>query len=513
MNERAQQLPFIAADVLEVLSVAMYASPEVLYRELAQNAADAIADGHARGILGPTDGRLDITIPLGGEQTVTLRDDGPGIPNAQFVERMSSIGNSSKRGGTYRGFRGIGRLSPLGYCRRLIFRTRAAGEPVVNEACWDLARARELFLGTDRISLQDGIGRALTFTQRRVEATDAPHFFEVVLENVLRLSSGTLMSPWAVTSYLGQNAAVGYDPEFSHGPAIVEMLQAQDAWFAIDVTVNGKPVYRPYVDCFPLTPRPGPDHKRHRPGYTPPEPKTSTIHEIEYFTVDGYDDQGPLTAVGWIGHHDYPGALLPSCPVRGIRLRAGNVGIGDAETLRSAFREERFASWAVGEVHVIDRRVRPNARRDDFEESVYATNLQGHLAVLASQIAARCHRASRARQHERELLAFDAALEGRAAPDNPLIAALQPTLLEHAEAALERLGKTGADGVATIEAKLRELRHHGNGAELALSPFARGQVSLVKALYAARRADPAEALLPYLHDEPTASSSRSESKP
>jgi hypothetical protein len=47
------------------------------------------------------------------------------------------MGASVKLGTNARGFRGVGRLAGLGYCRRLVFRSRSAEDSTPTEVAWD----------------------------------------------------------------------------------------------------------------------------------------------------------------------------------------------------------------------------------------------------------------------------------------------------------------------------------------------------------------------------------------
>jgi molecular chaperone HtpG len=51
----------------------------------------------------------------------------------------------------------------------------------------------------------------------------------------------------------------------------------------------------------------------------------------------------------------------------------------------------------MGEIHVLDRRIRPNGRRDNFELNHHAYNLITQIGPVAAQIAKRCRAASVAR--------------------------------------------------------------------------------------------------------------------
>src|SRR5882757_1047604 len=123
---KRQAAPIIVGkDILDLISTSMYVDPLTVYREYVQNAADAIDEVRALGNGFKRDfGRVDISIDAS-NRTICIRDNGGGIKSDQFEERLTSFGASAKRGTRSRGFRGVGRLSALGYCQGLIFRSRA----------------------------------------------------------------------------------------------------------------------------------------------------------------------------------------------------------------------------------------------------------------------------------------------------------------------------------------------------------------------------------------------------
>jgi molecular chaperone HtpG len=83
--------------------------------------------------------------------------------------------------------------------------------------------------------------------------------------------------------------------------------------------------------------------------------------------------------------------------IRGIRARLGDIQVGEPDLFDESFKESRFNGWAIGEIHVLDRRIVPNARRDNFEVNHHYSNLLVQLGPLASSISQRCRSASVAR--------------------------------------------------------------------------------------------------------------------
>src|SRR5262249_10561481 len=121
----------------------MYVSPVTIYREYIQNAADAIDAARVQRLFSGTGlGNVSIVFDHAA-RSVSIRDSGAGIPAHNAVPILTAMGASPKRGTRARGFRGVGRLSGLAYCREVEFRTKARGEPNVVCVSWDCRALRE----------------------------------------------------------------------------------------------------------------------------------------------------------------------------------------------------------------------------------------------------------------------------------------------------------------------------------------------------------------------------------
>ncbi len=70
----------------------------------------------------------------------------------------------------------------------------------------------------------------------------------------------------------------------------------------------------------------------------------------------------------WYGQTAFYGTISENS-IKGIRIRQGNILIGDKSTCNSFFKEERFNGWIIGELHVLDPELIVNSRRDDFEKN------------------------------------------------------------------------------------------------------------------------------------------------
>ena len=117
--------------VLDSLSVGMYSHPLMAIREYIQNSADAI--DYLPGL--PDSASIDVVID-GRKRSLSIRDNGAGIPCDKARGTLLNVGCSEKDPTLNRGFRGIGRLGGLGYCDELRFITKSQGEDMVSVCTW-----------------------------------------------------------------------------------------------------------------------------------------------------------------------------------------------------------------------------------------------------------------------------------------------------------------------------------------------------------------------------------------
>lgn len=383
----------IGKDILELLSSSMYVDPMTIYREYVQNAADSIDEARRTGVLSPrAAGRVDIDYNIN-TRSIRIRDNGTGISWSEFDTRLTAFGASTKRGTSSRGFRGVGRLAGLGYCQQLIFRSRAAGEARVSELKWDCRKLKSALRGAEFSGdLAKLVGEVVSV--RQVGGSGYPeHFFEVELNGLIRHRNDRLLNGSAVAEYLCQVAPVPFAPDFAFAKEISEALAPHVAMGNIEIRIGDatEPIYRPHRQAIEI-------------GDNVYDPYTG----IEVRTLPSSD--GGVAAVAWVLHHGYTGAIPAKALVKGLRLRSGNVQVGDGALLEELFPEPRFNAWSVGEIHVVDPRIVPNGRRDHFEQSIHFDNLLNQIGPIARDIARRCRTSSIERKRLRDFQLSEAAV-------------------------------------------------------------------------------------------------------
>lgn len=454
----------VGADLLSLISTAMYVEPLTIYREYVQNAADAIDDARARGLLTPGEqGTIEVEIEPA-VRTIRLRDNGTGLSNVEFGRRMRALGGSGKRGTSARGFRGVGRLVGLAYAQQLTFRSRASASEPVLQLAWDCRRLRA---GLKQHTDDD----LAAFVESITELTELDgewpaRFFEVELAGVVRQGDDRLLRPETVSDYLAQVAPLPFDPDFSFSTELETLLHPHLGSERLVISVNGaNPLTRPYRDTVDA-------------GVKEPV----VLRELETFELPGLD--GGVAAIGWLAHHDYVGAIPKSALIKGLRVRVGDIQVGGSSLLQEIFPETRFCSWTVGEVHVLDSRIVPNGRRDGFEQNLHYANLLNQLGPKTSDVGRRCRTSSAERQRRRtfeaQAVSIDQQLDILA--QGALGEAASTEIARSAELGITRLEKAagpydeGSDERQAMRARTAAQRERLSGLPLdnkSCSPFER----------------------------------------
>jgi hypothetical protein len=370
---KLNELVVVGKDVLELLSSAMYIDPLTIYREYIQNAADAIDEAENEGLY--TNGaRARITISLNsGERRITISDNGAGVPSNSFARRLTALGASQKRGSDARGFRGVGRLCGLAYCEQLVFRSKSNIAPRVWEVRFDCRRLKGLLSNSEfRGDVNEVMYQIVEFDTFE-DPNRWPHFFEVELRRASRVGNDVLLNQSAVRNYISQVGPVPFRTGFRFAGRIGSHLAKHRIGKTYNIYFNDEPnrIERPFTNSFAIK-----------------ETRRDKFSELQCFCVRGLDSS--IDAVGWLLHHSYHGTLPEHLGIEGLRLRFGNIQVGDSRIFACVFPESRFNSWTVGEVHVVSKQLVPNGRRDQLEESIHKQNLLNHLISHGRAIAKLC---------------------------------------------------------------------------------------------------------------------------
>ena len=376
----------VGTEVCDIVTTGMYSDPLAIYREYIQNAVDALVSS---GRL--SKGMIQVFIDPG-QGSVTIRDNGPGMDYPTACRSLVPIGVSEKSRGVDRGFRGIGRLSALAFADRVSFVTRAEQDSTVTEVAWNGAALRDREGSAE--AAEDVIRRCVEV--RELDGGQYPrHFFEVQITGVQRFAAGSLLNRTAVRDYIGEVCPVPMRADFPFTKDVDDLLAEEGTPAAVRVFVGERsdPITRPLGAGIRFS-----------------KTRTDQFIEFERILVPALGSDG-YAALGWVAHSSYQGAIPKRIGIRGLRVRAGNIQVGGERVFDPLFAEIRFNRWCVGEVHVVDPNLVPNARRDYFEPGPHTRNLENHLRAICRRIMRRCRDASRRRNKERKLLSAVLELE------------------------------------------------------------------------------------------------------
>lgn len=372
-----QQEVVVNGSLLSSLSIGLYTEPVDVFRELIQNSTDAYQEANT-----PVgERRIDITVNRA-ERTVRVRDYAIGLDESQFMARLLSIGLSHKVNKNLRGFRGIGRFAALGFCKSIVFRSRQAENQPVLEL-----RLSALTHNNYNEQTIDSLLRENSTVAKLSSTNEWPaRFFECKLEGVINCKNDLLVNPHLISKFLSEKGPVPFHEDFDFRSQIKEIL-GHELMYEVEIYVNNNhlPITKPHRNQI----------------YHPISDKLVTqfdriesILELdEYYSVNKKH-----IAQGWLLHHQYPGALPKSSLVRGLRVRVGNIQIGSEVIFENQFKETRFNSWCVGEIHIFDPNIRPNSRRDDIEPSYGYEELKNAVGVLTHRLTQICREHSRNRR-------------------------------------------------------------------------------------------------------------------
>ena len=237
------------ANILENLTTGMYQDSKVIYREYIQNACDQIDKAYNMGLLKSNEGRIDIWLDAE-KRTVSIEDNATGICTADFERTLADIANSDKKLGEDKGFRGIGRLCGLAYCKELIFTSTAAGEDVVSIMRCDALKMRELINASEngkKYTASEVLRNIYVFDYEKTTEKDL-HWFKVEMIGIN--DENTDMLDFAqIKEYLSFIAPVPYQNTFIFRTEVEK--HARLIGYHIDeymIALNGEPIFKKYTD-------------------------------------------------------------------------------------------------------------------------------------------------------------------------------------------------------------------------------------------------------------------------
>lgn len=369
----------IGKKLLLTLTTGMYVDSLFLYREYVQNAADAIDDAVKNGLMCLEDAQIEIQIDAEAH-TITIEDNATGIPAQDVHKSLGNIGDSAKNPQENKGFIGIGRLGGLGYCKKMIFETSYSGEDQMSIVEWDAERLFRIIGDSQLVEDANEVLKQTTLFRSK-KCKPEEHFFRVRLEDVAE-THGELLDVERVRQYLSLTAPVPF--KFSRFKWKNEIRQfaeenALPSLCEYTINLNHDSIYKGYESTVEI----GSGRKV----------------EIKEIVCGLLEKENQIFGWYWYGITCFDGQLPSKCLQRGLRLRKGNIQIGEADCLRNKnlWPEDRGNKYFMGEIHVIHPDLVPNARRDYFNTNTTCRIFEDLLRGLFKDLWEICRGTSQGR--------------------------------------------------------------------------------------------------------------------
>lgn len=343
----------IGKNAIETLTLSMYDDHKTIYREYIQNSADAIDNAVKLGLLETQkNGYIEIEIDSD-EQRIVIEDNGTGVPMAEAEKTLKDVAASDKNREQDKGFRGIGRLAGLAYCKQMIFETSYAGEEYKTTIHWDAVLLQEILYDTKRKEDATTVIELITSVETEPEEKDK-HYFKVILCDV---NNDELLDRHAVRDYLKMVAPVPYNRTFSYFYKGFISQYMQDNGLHLDeyeVFVNHEPISK----CYNTSIYDEYGNKK----------ENDEVKELAFidFRIPATNE---LLAWGWYSISNFDG-IIPEHKknlARGIRLRKHNIQVGNESTLLKFHSDSKRGNfYFFGEIHAVHPELMPNSQRNDF---------------------------------------------------------------------------------------------------------------------------------------------------
>lgn len=338
--------------IIDILTTSMYEDCRFIFREYIQNSADQIDKAVAQGILKKEEEAIYISIDYA-KRSIEIEDNATGIQQENVFSTLQNIADSNKEKGIDKGFRGIGRLGGLGYCKKLVFETSYKGEAFKSIMTWDAQLLKEIINNRhNKENAADVIQKVTTLTTKQEDVEK--HYFKVILEEV---TNDILIDKKSIEEYLKMVAPLPYPTGFLFKSKIKDYISTLEnvVHDEYKIFLNGDQLFKAYTTNI---------YKDNNGNKT----KVDEIFDLQFFKET--DSVGDLLYWGWFGISSYNGVIDDNNLAKGIRLRKNNIQVGSKHTLLKLHKDKNRGNYYFfGEVHGIHLDLIPNSRRDYFSEN------------------------------------------------------------------------------------------------------------------------------------------------
>ena len=375
----------IGKNVLESLTRSMYADSKCVYREYIQNSADQIDE--ALRLHPELEYNVYVTIDKQ-KRTIIIEDNATGVKSDEVRDLLIDVARSTKERGVNKGFRGIGRLGGLAYCKTLKFETSYFEEDAVSQVTWDAVQLNHILDDeTDDRDASDVIDAITTITTKNIKDIYDKHFFKVIMEDV---TDDKLLNEKEIRDYLSMVSPVDYSNHFLYRTKIYEFMNEHNLHLdCYNIFVGDCQIFKNYSMTI----------------YDPNGQEDDKVTGIEFWYELNSD--GDPMYWGWYSISGLKGIMAKTNIARNIRLRCENIQLGDETAcfqFMSSGDKARFVRYFFGEIHVLPTsKLVPNSQRDYLREDVALKEFECNVESNFLKLEKLCYGASDARKNDKTI--------------------------------------------------------------------------------------------------------------
>lgn len=372
----------IGKNVLESLTRSMYADSKCVYREYIQNAADQIDE--AKKLHPELEYNVYVTINQSAK-SIVIYDDATGVKADDVRSLLIDVARSIKERGVNKGFRGIGRLGGLAYCKTLKFETSYFDEDVITTVSWNAVMLNHI-LDDDNDDREAGdvIDAITTVSSQNNENIREKHYFKVIMEDV---TDAKLLIEKDIRDYLSMVAPVDYSNIFVYRRDIYQFMKEHNLKLdCYNIFVGENQIFKDYSISI----------------YDPKGQEEDKITGVKFWYET--NAEGNPMYWGWYGISGLKGVISVTNNARNIRLRCENIQLGNENACQRFLPgdKQKYVRWFFGEVHVISSdKLIPNSQRDYLREDDAVREFENNVENSFLKLEKLCYLASNLRSEEK----------------------------------------------------------------------------------------------------------------
>jgi molecular chaperone HtpG len=242
--------------LLETLTSALYDNPIVLFREYVQNSVDAYKTALSKNFKPIDDFVVNIDIDKD-KRLITVFDNGYGIPGEIFQSKMTDIGVDTKSALSDQiGFRGIGRLSAIPFCEKLVFKNKPEGNKNIYVFTWNGKEFNDMLIKDSTVELSKAFDVITMSSTEKYKGNINDHFFHVFIENyndeIDELIQEKDKKQKSFKQQLSEMLPLNYSPDLSFQNEIKEyyrkIMNEELDNLSYNILLNSEPLYKQYTN-------------------------------------------------------------------------------------------------------------------------------------------------------------------------------------------------------------------------------------------------------------------------